>query len=82
MSQSLPLTPLQQASAPWYPLASPDVYRMTTREHERMTAAGVLDDPRVELLDGYVVKKMGKNPPHVWCVDATLEALRAMLPGC
>jgi Uma2 family endonuclease len=55
---------------------------MTTREYERMTAAGVLDDPRVELLDGYVVKKMGKNPPHVWAVDATLEALRTMLPGC
>jgi Uma2 family endonuclease len=82
MSQSLPLTPPQQASALWYPLASPDVYRMTTREYERMAAAGVLDDPRVELLDGYVVKKMGKNPSHVWCVDATLEALRAMLPGC
>ena len=81
MSQSSSLTLPTQASAPWHPLASPEVYRMTTREYERMTAAGVLDDPRVELLDGYVVKKMGKNPPHIWTVDAALEALKTMLPG-
>ena len=81
MSQfSIVKTPTQ-ANLPRHPLASPEVYRMTTREYERMTAAGVLDDPRVELLDGYVVKKMGKNPLHIWTVDAVLEALKAMLPG-
>ncbi len=59
-----------------------EVYRMTVHEYERMVAAGVLDDPRVELLDGYVVKKLGKNPPHIWTVDAILESLKAVLPGC
>jgi Uma2 family endonuclease len=54
---------------------------MNVREYERLTAAGVLDDPRVELVDGYVIKKMGKNPPHIWAVDAIIEALRASLPG-
>jgi len=53
---------------------------MTVEEYERMAAAGVLDDPRVELINGYLAKKMGKNPPHIWAVDAIIEALRATLP--
>lgn len=61
-------------------LALPEVYRMTVEEYERMAAAGILDDPRVELINGYLVKKMGKNPPHIWAVDAIIEALRATLP--
>ncbi|MGO9598954.1 MAG: Uma2 family endonuclease [Isosphaeraceae bacterium] len=81
MSQFSTVKTPTQANFPRHPLASAEVYRMTTRECERMTAAGVLDDPRVELLDGYVVKKMGKNPLHIWTVDAALEALKAMLPG-
>ena len=65
---------------PPHSLALPEVYRMTVEEYERMAAAGVLDDPRVELINGYLVKKMGKNPPHIWAVDAIIEALRATLP--
>ncbi len=65
---------------PPHSLALPEVYRMTVDEYERMAAAGVLDDPRVELINGYLVKKMGKDPPHIWAVDAIVEALRATLP--
>ena len=65
---------------PPHSLALPEVYRMTVEEYERMAAAGVLDDPRVELINGYLVKKMGKDPPHIWAVDAIVEALRATLP--
>ena len=65
---------------PSHSLTLPEVYRMTVEEYERMAAAGVLDDPRVELINGYLVKKMGKNPPHIWTVDAIIEALRAALP--
>ncbi len=64
------------AAAPW---ASPDLYRFTVDEYERMV--GVLHDSRVELIDGYMVRKMGKNPPHIWTVDALVEALRFMLAG-
>jgi hypothetical protein len=46
---------------------------LTADEYERLVEAGVLDDPRVDLIDGYVVKKMGKNPPHIWVVDRLLE---------
>jgi Uma2 family endonuclease len=60
------------------PLASPEVYRFTVDEYERM--AGVLDDPRVELIDGYLVRKMGKKPPHIWAVRSILEKLPSLLP--
>ena len=54
-------------------IASLSLYRFTVDEYERM--AGVLDDPQVELIDGYVVKKMGKKPPHIWSVARILKAL-------
>ncbi len=39
------------------------LYRLTVEEYEQI--AGFLNDDRVELIDGYLVKKMNKNPPHV-----------------
>jgi Uma2 family endonuclease len=63
------------------PLAALDLYRLTVGEYERLAAANVLDDDRVELIDGYLVKKMPKNPPHVCAVDAILKALEATMPG-
>jgi Uma2 family endonuclease len=59
--------------------ASPSVYRISVDEYERM--AGMLHDERVELIDGFLVKKMGKNPPHVWSVDTIAEIMKAMTPG-
>jgi Uma2 family endonuclease len=59
-------------------LASPAVYRISVDEYERM--AGILDDDRVELIDGYLVKKMGKNPPHSWVTRELLDRLAQMLP--
>jgi hypothetical protein len=41
------------------------IYRFSVDVYERMVAAGVLDDPRVELIDGFLVRKMANNPPHV-----------------
>jgi Uma2 family endonuclease len=61
------------------PLAAPEVYRINVDEYERM--AGMLDEERIELIDGCLVKKMGKKPPHVWSVDATVEALKVLLHG-
>jgi Uma2 family endonuclease len=61
------------------PLAAPEVYRINVDEYERM--ADALDEQRIELIDGYLVKKMAKNPPHIGTVDATLKALEATLPG-
>jgi len=52
-----------------------DLYRMTVDEYERLVAAGALDDPKIELLDGYLVRKMGKNPRH----STRSERLRRLL---
>jgi len=73
------ITPAPPASTP-APLASPSVYRMTVDEYERLAAARVLDDPRVELIDGLLVKKMTQKPPHVWAVEAVHEHLERILP--
>ena len=53
-------------------------YRMTVDEYERI--GGLLDDPRVELIDGYLVKKMPKEPEHKWATKKALKALDALLP--
>src|SRR5438132_5399203 len=63
------------ASPSWGPQ---DLYRMTVDEYERI--GGMLDDERVELIDGYLVKKMSKNPPHIWSVKTVLKILAGMLP--
>ncbi len=55
-----------------------DLYRMTVEEYERI--GGMLDDDRVELIDGYLVKKMSKNPPHIWSVKTIYQLLAGMLP--
>ena len=60
------------------PLASPAVYRISVDEYERM--AGILNDDRVELINGYLVRKMGKNPPHCWSTRELLDRLAHMLP--
>src|SRR5271157_3204384 len=56
----------------------PVLYRMTVGEYERI--GEMLDDPRVELIDGYLVKKMPKKPEHSWTTKAVLKALESRLP--
>ena len=59
-----------------------DLYRMTVDEYERLAEAAILDDPRVELIDGYLVRKMTKKPPHVIAVEGMRDALLVLaLPG-
>jgi Uma2 family endonuclease len=65
------LTPTQP-SAP----QSPELYRFNVDEYERM----VLDDPRVELINGYVVKKMPKKPTHRSTTKRVLKSLDGLLP--
>jgi Uma2 family endonuclease len=71
-----PIAPTQRSTFP-----PPAPYRFTVDEYERLVAAGVLDEPRVELIDGFLVKKMGKNPPHTWSVDRVLELVKPLAPG-
>jgi Uma2 family endonuclease len=64
--------------------AIPDVpiYRLTVEQYHAMAAAGILteDDP-VELLEGWLVQKMTKNPPHVVATGLVRRALEHLLPS-
>jgi Uma2 family endonuclease len=70
--QSTTSTP-PQSLLPWT-----DFYRFSVDEYERMLES--LEDASVELIDGYVVKKMGKKSRHVWSVGAVRESVAARLP--
>ncbi|MFI5455207.1 MAG: Uma2 family endonuclease [Isosphaerales bacterium] len=75
MSTVMPTQPA--ISTPTIP-GPPVLYRMTVDEYERI--GEMLDDPRVELIDGYLVKKMPKKPEHSWTTKAVLKALESRLP--
>jgi Uma2 family endonuclease len=61
----------------------PDVpiYRLTVEQYHAMARAGILteDDP-VELLEGWLVRKMTKYPPHTLVTHLLRRALERLLP--
>jgi Uma2 family endonuclease len=55
-------------------------YRVSVRQFEKMIDAGAFGEhDHVELLDGILVDKMTKHPPHNFTVAETADALRAVL---
>lgn len=62
------------------PPAIPDVpiYRFTPDQYHQLVDAGILEeDAQVELLEGWIVPKTTKNPPH----DSALRNLLHLLQG-
>jgi Uma2 family endonuclease len=56
-------------------------HRITVAEYHQMIDAGVFGpEPRVELLEGVIVDKMTKKPPHVLATDLLDELLHQLLP--
>jgi Uma2 family endonuclease len=56
--------------------------KITVAEYHRMIDAGILtDDDKVELLEGWMVLKMGRNPPHDGTIDLIRYALSGIVPG-
>ena len=56
--------------------------RWTIAEVQRMIGSGAFDDPdSFELLDGFMVEKMGQNAPHRIALRLAVEALRAAYAG-
>ncbi len=56
--------------------------RITVAEYHRMAEAGVFGpDARVELLEGVIVSKMSKNPPHVLATDLLDDLLHRLVPA-
>jgi Uma2 family endonuclease len=64
-------------------LAVPDtpIWRLTIPQYHQMVRSGILtDDDPVELLEGWLVTKMPKNPPHRLATQLLREALAQLIP--
>jgi len=60
---------------------SDPIWRFSVREYHDMIRAGILDeDAPVELLDGWLVPKMTKNPPHSVATGRVRKTLEKTLP--
>jgi hypothetical protein len=58
-----------------------DLYRLSVPQYEAMARAGILTpEDNVELLDGLLVAKMTKNPPHDTVIFQLERALTRTLP--
>jgi len=59
------------------------VRKFTVAEYHQLTDLGMLDNGvPVELLEGWIVPKMGKNPPHSAVMQLIIEVLgRLLLAG-
>ncbi len=57
------------------------IWRLSVDQYHAMAMAGILteDDP-VELLEGLLVNKMTKNPPHSTATRLTAKALAGIIP--
>ena len=78
---ALPPLPPAPAGSP-VGIASADLWRLSTDDYEKLFAVGILSDhDPVELLDGLVVRKPMKNPPHVLSGGLTRDELAAVLPA-
>lgn len=74
MSTTIPASPAASARGGQPFLVTAEVYY-------RMLAAGVIPHPaRVELWDGELVEKMGKNQPHVIALSKLVRALTRLVP--
>jgi Uma2 family endonuclease len=57
------------------------IYRFTVEQYHRMTETGILtDNDRVELLEGLIVDKMPRNPPHDAAITRINRRLLRVLP--
>lgn len=66
------------ATAVAQPISS--IYRLTVEQYQRMIAAGIIaEDAPVELLEGWLVEKMSKNPPHIGVLGLVRRAIERLL---
>lgn len=57
------------------------IWRLDIDQYHQMTQLGILtDDDPVELLEGWLVTKMPKNPPHRLSTQLTREVIARLLP--
>ena len=58
------------------------LYRLTVKQYLKMIRTGILTvEDKVELLEGVIVAKMGRDAPHVLVTRLILDALYRILPA-
>jgi Uma2 family endonuclease len=58
------------------------IHRFTVDEYHQMIQKGILqEDTLVELLDGWIVPKMPRNPPRDLTIDLAQDVIRSVLPA-
>lgn len=58
------------------------IWRLQVHQYQEMIRSGILtDDDPVELLEGWLVTKMPKNPPHRVTTQITRETLAQIIPS-
>jgi len=62
-------------------LQNPPRKRWTRAECDRLEAAGIFDQQRVELIEGELIDKMGKNRPHVGVATLLMAWLSQVFGG-
>ena len=71
----------ERASVPYGDDPPRPLHRLSVAQYDAMARAGILGpDDRVELLDGFLVEKMTKHPPHRIATRCVREALDAIVP--
>lgn len=59
----------------------PQLYRMSAATYQALTASGTLGpDDHVELLEGLLVQRMSKNPPHEAAIRKLRQKLAVLVP--
>jgi Putative restriction endonuclease len=85
MSVTAPAQPVTPPTAEPLPPAVPPLRpmrRFTVDEYHRLIEAGFFaHDERYELLDGWIIHKMSRNPPHELVIMLLEDALPAILPA-
>ena len=62
-------------------LPTEPVLRFSVAQYHEMIRTGIIqDDDPVELLEGWLVTKMNKNPPHVLATKLVANAFARLLP--
>ncbi len=83
---SFPMAAQRATAAGSRPLADGSIpaeslYRLSVKQYHAMIRAGILtEDDQVELLEGFLVSKMSKNPPHVVATDLLQRVLSRVVP--
>jgi Uma2 family endonuclease len=58
-----------------------ELHRFSVDEYHRMIDLGMFNTVRVELLEGIVVRKMSRNPPHDGCLQCVDWRITPLVPA-